>query len=111
LNYWDRGRPLRTFHAHAAVWRRLKNQTGSWPVLSIATYALRFILLLARMVTIVWCGDVIHGWTRHQVGLAFAIILAPVVFIWFIIERMAWNHDLRKAGVSSEKLINRDYTL
>jgi ABC-type uncharacterized transport system permease subunit len=103
MNYWDGARPPRTFSSHAAVWRRFKNQTGGWPVLSIATYALRFILLLAGMVTIVWYGDVIHGWTRQQVGLAFALVLAPVVFIWFIIERMAWNHDLRKAGVSAKE--------
>ena len=103
MNYWDGARPARTFRSHAAVWRRLKNHTGGWPVLSIATYALRFILLLAGLVTIVWYGDVIHGWTRHQTGLALALTLAPIVFICLVIERMAWNHDLRKAGVSPQK--------
>lgn len=104
MNYWDRLRPPRKFiSAHPTIWRRFKDQTGSWPVLSITTYALRFILLLAGMGAIIWYGDVIRGWTRHQVGLAFALILAPVLYVWFIIERIAWNHDLRKAGVSSER--------
>jgi hypothetical protein len=102
MNYGDGARPPRTFRSHG-VWRRFKNQTGGWPVLSITTYVFRFILLVGGMGAIVWYGNVIHGWTRHDVGLAFALTLAPVLYIWFIIERVAWNHDLRKAGVSSEK--------
>jgi hypothetical protein len=103
MNYWDGARPLRTFRSHAAVWRRFRAQTGGWPVLSILVYAFRFIVLLAGMGAIIWYGDVIHGWTRHQVGFAFVLILAPLLYAWSIIERMAWNNDLRKTGISPEK--------
>ena len=88
--------------SHVALWRRYKDRTGSWPILSMATYALRFILLLVGMGAIIWYGDLIHGWGRHRVGFAIAVILGPVLYVWFIIERMAWKQDLRKAGTLSE---------
>lgn len=107
MNYLDGLRAPRSFisdvRSHAALWRRFNDKTGTWPILSITTYAVRFILLITGMVAIVWYGNVMHGWTRHQGGLALVLIVAPVLFAWFIIERMAWNHDLHKAGVSSEK--------
>jgi hypothetical protein len=107
MKYLDRIRPPRRsipgVRSHIEVWRRFKNATGTWPIISITTYALRFILLVAGMAVIIWYGDVIHGWTRHQVGLALAALLAPVIYVWFIVERTAWNHDLRKAGLSSEQ--------
>jgi hypothetical protein len=90
------------FRSHVTLWRRYKNRIGSWPILSMATYALRYILLLLAVGAIILYGNLIHGWTRHQIGFAFAVILGPVLYAWFIIERIAWNQDLRKAGILSE---------
>jgi hypothetical protein len=107
MTYWDGQRRARTFvpdvRSHLAMWRRFREKTGVWPLLSITTYLLRFILMGAGVVAIVWYGNANHGWTRGQGALAALLLMVPILFLWFIVERVAWNHDLCETGVSSEK--------
>jgi hypothetical protein len=42
-----------------------------------------------------------HDLTKGQGSLICLAILVPVLFAWFIVERAAWNRDLRLKGISS----------
>jgi hypothetical protein len=105
MTYWDGVRAPRSFipdvRSHLALWRRFNEQAGTWPILSIATYVLRPMVLAAEIIVLVWYSKN-HGWRRSQNGVAVLLILFPILLIWFIIERIAWNHDLRRNGLSSE---------
>jgi hypothetical protein len=88
--------------AHVANWRQFRRATGIWPVLSVATFLTRFLIMIAGVVAALWYGVARHGWTRGQYYLTSFAVLIPTLFFWFILERIAWNHDLRSKGVASD---------
>jgi hypothetical protein len=88
--------------AHLANWRHFRRATRTWPVLSIVTFLMRFLILIAGLVAALWYGVARNGWTRDQYYLISGGVLIPILFFWFILERMAWNHDLRRKGIASD---------
>ncbi|MFZ0300043.1 MAG: hypothetical protein WAM13_16945 [Candidatus Sulfotelmatobacter sp.] len=104
MAYWDPFYPVRTLisdvRTHSENWRRFKRATGAWPAISIATYIMRFLLIVGGVVLGIWY-QVRHDLTKGQGFLIYLAVLLPVVFIWFIVEHIAWNHDLRRKGISS----------
>ena len=87
--------------AHVANWNHFRRATQRWPTLSIVTFLLRFVLAVAGAGFAVWYGLVLHDWSRDQYYLYSLGALIPVLFCWYLIERAAWNRDLRVAGLSS----------
>src|SRR5579872_1060486 len=86
---------------HAENWRRFHKAAGTWPVISIATYLLRFLLIVTAVVLGIWY-QVHRDLTKGQGLLFYLAVVLPVIFIWFIVEQLAWNHDLRQKGISSD---------
>lgn len=87
--------------AHAANWQQFRRLTGTWPILSIFTFLIRFVLITAIATFCVWYGLARHGWTGNQYYLMAIGIGIPLTGLWFIAERCAWNHDLRRKGLTS----------
>ncbi len=85
---------------HFAIWRSFEKKTGAWPIASIGTFLLRFVLAVAGMITILRYS-LKHGWTRNQDALAITFLLMPILLLWFVVERLAWNRDLRGKGLST----------
>jgi hypothetical protein len=55
--YWDGQRYVSSkpvlipdIRKHVTNWRRFRRLTGAWPILSIATYLLRFVIITAGVV-------------------------------------------------------------
>lgn len=107
--YWDGQRYVTRsptiipdIRTHVANWQRFKKETGRWPLLSIAMYVLRFVLIMAAVVVALSYGVVGHNWTRDRYYLTLFTFGMPLLFVWFILERKAWNRDLRREGLASE---------
>jgi hypothetical protein len=87
--------------AHVANWKRYHRAMGKWPKLSILTFAMRFLLVFAGVALAVWYGLVRSGWNSNKYYLVSLAALLPILFLWYLAERAAWNHDLRTAGLTS----------
>jgi hypothetical protein len=87
--------------AHFANWQHFRWLTGTWPILSIFTFLMRFFLITGVATFCVWYGLARHGWTGNQYYLIAIGIGIPLMVLWFIAERWAWNHDLRSKGLTS----------
>jgi hypothetical protein len=86
--------------AHVANWRQFRRATSTWPFLSIATFLMRFLIIISGTIAALWYADH-HDWTKNGTFLALFAVVLPVAFLWFILERAAWNHDLRQKGIAS----------
>jgi len=87
---------------HVANWAQFKKAANTWPILSIVTYVTRFIIMVGGVIAGV-VYSIRHDLTKGQGFLVCLAGLLPVVFGWFILERIAWNHDLRQKGISSDR--------
>jgi membrane protein YdbS with pleckstrin-like domain len=87
--------------AHVSNWRQFKKVTNTWPVLSIATFLIRFLIMIAGVIVALWYSEH-HDWSRDGTFLICLAVGIPVIFLWFLLERVAWNHDLRQKGIASE---------
>jgi hypothetical protein len=110
MGYWDGQRYVSPkpvlipdIRAHVTNWRRFRKLTGAWPVLSVGTYLLRFVIIVAGVVAALWYGVARHGWTNDQYVLLSFLVLIPILFCWFRVERMAWNRELREKGIASPR--------
>lgn len=84
---------------HSANWREFERRTGLLPRTSIALYLLRFVLIFTGLGFAAWYW-LKYDWTLVH-GLAICIPAAlAFILIWTTLERHAWNHELRSAGLS-----------
>jgi hypothetical protein len=88
------------FRVHAENWRRFRKATGTWPVISIVAYVGRFFLIVAGVILAIWYGA-LHDLTKGRSFLLFLAVLVPVILVWFVVENVAWNYELRHKGISS----------
>ncbi|MGC2790887.1 MAG: hypothetical protein WA899_02605, partial [Candidatus Sulfotelmatobacter sp.] len=88
MAYWDPFYPLRTLssdiRAHVENWRRFKRAAKTWPAISIATYVMRFFLIVAGVVLGIWY-QVRHDLTKGQ-GL-FNLSRAPAPYRVHLVHR------------------------
>ena len=87
--------------AHIANWDRYHRATGIWPALSIITFLMRFILLIGTIIFAIWYGVAGHSWTKDDYWLFALGVALPLIFLWYLVERTAWNYDLRKRQLAS----------
>jgi len=107
MGYWDGTRYRNTqpvlipdVRQHLLLWRHFNKATGSWPVLSMAAFGIRFVVIIAGVALLLWYGE-LHRFSKGQeFGLALLLLL-PATLLWFGVELLVWNYDLRKKGVSS----------
>jgi len=86
--------------AHLANWRQFRKVTSVWPFLAMSTFFMRFVIMIAAMAATLWYGVVHRDWTKGEYLASFALLI-PILILWFLIERLAWNHDLRRMGIAS----------
>ena len=53
------------------------------------------------VVAALWYGVALHGWSKDQYFLIGLGAVIPIMFLWYLVERAAWNHDLRRKGIAS----------
>lgn len=87
--------------AHVANWNHYRRATGVWPVLSILTFLTRFALLIVGVAVAIFCGVMRRGWTSNEYYLISIGATLPIILLWYLVERAAWNHDLRTRGLAS----------
>jgi hypothetical protein len=83
-----------------AAFREFKCLTGQWPVLSAALYVGRFVLMFVLISILFWYGR-LHAENVNRVTMYALIGFLPVIFIWNILETLAWNHELRRKNLIS----------
>lgn len=96
------GRPIADTRARLANWRKFKSATGYWPYTSIAALVMRYVLVLAIAGVAGWYG-LQRDWSVGDFFLVVIAAGAPTMFVWFMVERIAWTHDLREKRLISEK--------
>jgi hypothetical protein len=62
---------------------------------------MRFVIIIAGVIASLWYGVARHGWTGNQYYVISFVVLIPICIAWFLLERVAWNYDLRRKGISS----------
>jgi len=95
---WRGQTPIPDVRSHVANWSHFKHRTGVWPVLSITTYIMRYIIMIVGVLFAIRFA-IQHNLTKDQ-GLIPLAAVTPIIYIWFFVERAAWNRDLRQKGVS-----------
>jgi len=93
-----------TYPQRTTAFAEYRRRTGEWPVLSIALYAGRLLLMLAGISFLFWYGR-IHSTTFTRTTLYFLLATLPVALGWSVAESLAWNHDLRRKGLLSGQMI------
>jgi hypothetical protein len=71
---------------------------GMWPLLTAGLYVGRFLLMLGLVAFLVWYGYR-HGASANRVSLYALIGFIPLIFVWNILETLAWNFELRRKGL------------
>jgi hypothetical protein len=106
--YWDGQRYVsRTptlvpdIRAHIRNWVQFKKTANAWPILSITTYVMRYTILVSGVIFVLWY-TVRRDLTKGQGFLILLAVVLPVLFMWFMVERAAWNRDLRRKGISRD---------
>jgi len=62
---------------------------------------MRFVIIVSCVIAVLWYG-VYHDWDKNHIFLVYFAIVIPVIFLWYLLERMAWNHDLRRKRISTD---------
>jgi hypothetical protein len=84
--------------AYRANWRLFHKATGMWPELSIATFVFRYVIVFIALVTFLKCAT-----ARHGLKILFFyrfVVLILVASAWFLVERVAWDYDLRSNNLA-----------
>src|ERR1700746_1191284 len=88
---------------HMLVWRQFRKASGNWPIFSIITFVMRFVILILGAILCAAYADK-HRWTRGQGSLvSIAVLLAAFIFWYLLVELNIWNFDLRRAGLGSSR--------
>lgn len=56
------------------------------------------MIILSVFIAAIWYGVALHDWTKGEYFLVSLGVLFPILVVWFLVERLAWNHDLRRKG-------------
>ena len=93
--------------AHLANWRQFRRATRGWPILSMITFLLRFVIMISGVVATLWYGVARHDWTKDEdeYFLIPLAVLIPILILWYLVERIAWNRDLRRKGIAKNSEI------
>jgi len=89
------GKTILNVRKRGAAFRTYKCLTGVWPVLTAGLYAGRFVLMLALLSGLFWYERQ-HSATGNHVTFYALIGLLPAIFLWNVLEILAWNYDLRR---------------
>ena len=93
-----------TFPKRSLVFAEYKRRTGAWPVLSMALYFGRFVLMLAGVSFLFWYGRS-HAESQVRTTIYFLLATLPVALAWSVTESVAWNRDLRRQGLIPPRTI------
>jgi hypothetical protein len=93
-----------TYPQRTTAFAEYRRRTGEWPVLSIALYVGRMLLMLAGISFLFWYGRS-HSDAFTRTTLYFVLATLPVALGWSVGESLAWNHDLRRKGLLSGQAI------
>lgn len=89
------GKTILNVRKRSAAFRTYKCLTGVWPVLTAALYAGRFVLMFALVSVLFWYGRQ-HYADVNRVTFYSLVAFLPVIFIWNVLETLAWNYDLKR---------------
>lgn len=82
----------------SAAFRTYKCLTGVWPALTTALYAGRYALVAGLIAALLWYGRM-HAAKANRVTFYALLAFLPVIFVWNVLETLAWNYDLRRKGL------------
>jgi hypothetical protein len=91
---------VRNITSQNAAFKEYRQRTGAWPVLSIAVYAARFVLMFAAISFVFWYGQ-LHAESNKKVAIGFLLLALPGIFLWTALETFVWNYDLRRKQLTS----------
>lgn len=84
--------------AYRANWRLFHKATGTWPVLSIGVFTFRCGIVIIALITFLKYATARHG--LKSLFFRRFVILILIASAWFLVERVAWNYDLRRKGIA-----------
>ena len=93
--------------AYRANWRLFHKATGMWPLLSIANFIFRYVIVIIALITFLK-----YAMARHELKSLFLhrfVVLILVASAWFLVERVAWSYDLRSKKIAPNSEIWSDH--
>lgn len=87
---------LRDWAATTEKWKKFWEETGSWPVLSIAASLLHTFGFVFGAGFLIWYSGK-HRWTNNHFVLILAAALFPYIFGWNWLRRRIYLGELRRA--------------
>lgn len=94
--------------AYRANWRVFHKATGTWPLLSIAAFIYRYVIAIIALITFLKYTTARHG--LKGVFFHRFVVLILIAFAWFLVERVAWSHDLRQKKIAPNSDIWSDHS-
>lgn len=92
------GKIILNVRKRSAAFRNYKCLTGVWPALTAALYAARYLLWAGLVAFLLWYGRQHHA-NVNRVTFYALVGFLPVIFVWNVLETLAWNYDLRRKGL------------
>ena len=93
--------------AYRANWLLFRKATGTWPLLSIVAFIYRYLITIIALITFVKYTTARHG--LKSLFLHRFVVLIFIASVWFLVERLAWSHDLRTNKIAPNSDIWSDH--
>ncbi|MBZ5660675.1 MAG: hypothetical protein LAO08_09730 [Acidobacteriia bacterium] len=86
---------LRDWAATVGQWRHFKQETGTWPLISIAASSFHTLGFVAGVGFLIWYREK-HRWNENHFILILAAVLLPYVFTWDWLRDKIYVGELRR---------------
>src|SRR5690348_7389293 len=87
---------LRDWAATLRKWREFRQETGTWPLLSIVASLLHAMSLVVGGGYLIWyAGE--HNWSKNHFALILCVVLLPYVLVWAWLQNKIYIGEVRRA--------------
>ena len=93
---------VRSFRDTLQEWKDFKHLTGRWPTLSIFTYVL-FLLAMIAVTVCILSYSIRHSLTKFKGAVIVIVMILPLAILHAVVERTIRVLELRRARASLKR--------
>jgi hypothetical protein len=87
---------LRDWAATVRKWKEFRQETGTWPLLSILASSLHTMGFVVGVLYLIWYSEK-HRWTTNHFTLILVAVSVPYVFVWAWLRDKIYGAEIRRA--------------